>query len=378
MKIPLNMLKKIPLIKPIAVLLLLYLFLSAITLMSTAFGLLGKSATTAILDVTASPVTALFIGILVTALVQSSSVTTSMVVGFVSAGTLSIATAIPIIMGANIGTTVTNAIVSVGHIGNKYEYRRAFAGAIIHDFFNIIAVAVLFPLELATGILQKSAGFLSGIFYGSHTSVVYHSPIKKIAKIIPTYLKDLFINNWQVSTKIAGIICLILSFALIFLTLAGLVKIMRSVMLDKIERILNDFLGKSALIAITVGAIITMTVQSSSITTSLLVPMLGTGIITLETAFPITLGANVGTTITAILAALAGNAAGLTVAFVHLLFNIFGILIVYPVKRIRRIPLLWATLLARYTQRNKKLLAILILGTFFAIPLLVIFLSKLF
>jgi sodium-dependent phosphate cotransporter len=301
-----------------------------------------------------------------------------MIVGFVSAGTLPIANAVPIIMGANIGTTITNTIVSIGHIGNKYEYRRAFAGATIHDFFNVLVVIILLPIEMATGFLQKSAGLLSGIFYGSHTSIVYHSPIKKAAKIIPSYIKELLVNNWQISGKIAGIICLLLSFALIFLTLVCLVKVMRSVMIDKIERILNDFLGKSAFIAIAIGAIITMMVQSSSITTSLLVPMLGTGIITLETAFPITLGANIGTTITAILAALAGNVAGLTIAFVHLLFNIIGILLIYPIKKIRRIPLLWAVLAAKYTQKNKKLLVGFVLGVFFVIPLLFIFLSKLF
>lgn len=95
---------------------LLYLFFISIGLIGDAFKLTGKGFAESLLQTTADPLVALFIGILATAVMQSSSTTTSIVVGMVGGGVLSVANAIPIIMGANIGTSVTNMLVSVGHI----------------------------------------------------------------------------------------------------------------------------------------------------------------------------------------------------------------------------------------------------------------------
>ena len=81
---------------------------------------------------------AAFTGAFVTAVIQSSSVTTVLVVGFVSAGLISLSQSIGIIMGANIGTSITNIIVSLGHIRNDVEFKRAFSASVVHDFFNII------------------------------------------------------------------------------------------------------------------------------------------------------------------------------------------------------------------------------------------------
>jgi solute carrier family 34 (sodium-dependent phosphate cotransporter) len=375
-----NLIRKIAqntLVKVILIIAFLYLFLSAITMMSAAFKLMGHAVSTGLMDVTASPVVALFMGLLMTAIIQSSSVTTSLVVGLVSAGTISVANAVPIVMGANIGTTITNILVSIGHIGNKREFRRAFAGATMHDFFNLIAVAVFFPLELATGFLSKSAEKVAALFYGTQTSLTYHSPIKSAAKFLTKLTENILLKSLHLHEKVTGIILLVLAFVLIFVSLYFIVKIMRSIMIKKIERMLNRFLNKSAFIGISIGIVITVLVQSSSITTSLLVPLMGTGLLTMEAAFPITLGANVGTTVTAILASLAGNMAGLTIAFVHLLFNISGIVMVYPIRRIRRIPLYWSAILAKKATENKKVIIYFVLGIFFALPLIVIFIEKL-
>ena len=124
-----------------------------------------------------NPVVGLMAGILVTVLVQSSSTSTSIVVAMVGADSkcstnfllcraemirnasflstvLTVAQAIPIIMGANIGTSVTNTIVSFTQIANENEFRRAFAGATVHDMFNWLAVLVLFPVEIITSIYE--------------------------------------------------------------------------------------------------------------------------------------------------------------------------------------------------------------------------------
>ena len=95
-------------------------------------------------------------------------------------------------------------------------------------------------------------------------------------------------------------------------------------------------------------------VQSSSITTSVMVPLVGAGVVTLEQLFPFTIGANLGTTVTALLAALAtGNPAAVSVALSHLLFNVFGALIIYPFPPIRAIPLALARGMGNLGSRNR-------------------------
>ena len=115
---------------------------------------------------------------LATTLVQSSSVTTAMVVGLVAApeNPLPLGNAIPMVMGANIGTTVTATLVSLAHIGRKDEFERAFPVAICHDIFNILTVIILLPLELATGYLRTTATTLAGLLGNWVAGVEYESP----------------------------------------------------------------------------------------------------------------------------------------------------------------------------------------------------------
>jgi sodium-dependent phosphate cotransporter len=153
-------------------------------------------------------------------------------------------------------------------------------------------------------------------------------------------------------------------------------------MRTRLERFLTNVLGSSALLSLAVGAIVTMMVQSSSITTSLLVPLAGAGLITLEQAFPITLGANIGTTITALLASLAvsgPNATlGVEIALVHTLFNISGTLIIYPIERIRNLPLRAARWLTGVAVKSKKVAIIYVIALFYILPTALIVLDKLF
>lgn len=356
--------------------LFLYLFLVAISLMGDSFKLLGKGFAEDLIKTTSNPFTGLMIGLLATSIIQSSSATTAMVVAMVSGGALSITNAVPIIMGANIGTTITNIIVSLGHISRNDEFERAFAGATVHDFFNILAVALLLPLELATGWLAKSAAFLAGFFYGSQTGT-FNSPVKIIIKPFVKYIQNGLLDSAHFPETTTGIICIIIAFILIFAALTYMVKIMRGLVASRLETVLHKVFSANAVITILIGMIITSIIQSSSITTSLLVPLLGAGIITLEHAFPITIGANIGTTITAILAALAGNKAGLTIAFVHMLFNVTGAVVFYPIPAIRKIPIFLAKWLAATSIKNKKVVFLFIGSVFFGIPLLLIFITNL-
>jgi sodium-dependent phosphate cotransporter len=109
-----------------------------------------------------------------------------------------------------------------------------------------------------------------------------------------------------------------------------------------------------------------------------MVPLVAAGILTVETIFPITLGANLGTTTTTILASFAtGNPAAITIAFVHFLFNLIGILIVYPFKALRNIPIFLAYRLGNLAYKKRRYAIFFVLILFFIIPGILIFLSKL-
>lgn len=145
--------------------------------------------------------------------------------------------------------------------------------------------------------------------------------------------------------------------------------------------VINSVLGSSALVAILIGVVVTVMVQSSSITTSLLVPLGGAGLLRLEQAFPVTIGANIGTTVTALLAALAVSGpnagAGLEIALVHLFFNLSGLVLIYPVQMIRRVPLRLARRLTQLALRSRRWTVVWIALLFYGLPALCIAISRL-
>ncbi|MHC4248185.1 MAG: Na/Pi symporter [Planctomycetota bacterium] len=363
----------------------LFLFLVSLQMMGAAFKLFGSDFSKWLLTTTSNPFVGLFVGILSTSIVQSSSATTSMVVMMVGGGTLSVANAVPIIMGANIGTTVTCALVSLGHMTRREEFRRAMSGALVHDFFNLLAVALLLPVELVTariwgkGVLERLATGLTGFLSGAE-GVEYKSPLKSLLKWVAKLVVGP-IKGWCGDTPggkvAAGVIVLVIALALLFTMLYLMTRIMRRVLRGRAEKILDQTIGRSAILGMVVGMLITAIVQSSSATTSLLVPLAGAGILTVEQIFPITLGANVGTTVTALLASLAAGPAGLTIALVHLLFNASGILMIYPVPQVRRLPIRAAKWMAGLAAESKRYAFGFILGLFFVVPGLLILVSKL-
>ena len=371
-----------PLSRAAQVLLLLYVFLVGVNGLGKGFQALSGGLVDAFFAATENPFISLMVGVLATTLVQSSSVTTATIVGLVAApdNPLPLGNAVPMIMGANIGTTVTNTIASLAHMGRKEEFRRAFSVATCHDFFNFIAVAVLLPLELFTGFLEKTASQLTSMV-GGLGGAEYDSPIKGAINAGSAPIQGA-IEAVAGATQLGATIYILVSGVLIFTALLLIIKVMRSAMLTRVESIVSRTLGQSAILAMIVGVIVTVMVQSSSITTSLLVPLAGAGILSLTQAFPITLGANIGTTVTALLAALAATgenaAAGLTIALVHLLFNLTGTILVYPVERIRNLPLMAARKLADVAVESRKWALLYVVVLFYGLPATFAVLNKIF
>ena len=359
----------------LAVFAVLYLFLVSIGMIGSAFKGLGSGFAESLFQSQASPFIGLFIGILATGLIQSSSTTTSLVVGMVAAGTfgsdpkLAVAAAVPYIMGANIGTSITNTIVSLGHIVNKEEFKRAFSASVVHDFFNIFAVIVIFPLELVFGVISKFAMILSTILLGSGGGT-FTSPIKLITKPTVKWIEHLF---QQQSIIEPSVLLLVVALGFLFFSLRNLTKLIKSLVMFRLQAFFDTHIFKTTLRAVFFGILITILVQSSSITTSLVIPLAGAGILNLRQIFPYTLGANIGTTVTSLLASMvSGTIAPLAVALSHLTFNLLGIGLLYPIKSVREIPIRLAEKFSDLATKNKIYPLLYILIVFFLIPLALI------
>lgn len=357
-------------------LLFLYAFLVGVKSLEAGISAFGEDFVDQVFASVANPIAGLAAGILATVLVQSSSVTTATIVGLVGAGALPVEVAVPMVMGANIGTTVTNTLASLGHLRQSAYFERALAAATMHDYFNILAVAILLPLEIVFGLIstisQGAADLVGGLLPEVDTG---GSPIKSAIKAPVTWFEETIESlGWA---DFAGIVLLLVGIALIFLALWMITRQMKAVMSGRIENAINGILAKGAgASAMVVGLVITIAVQSSSITTSILVPLVAAGVLTLRNAFPVTLGANIGTTVTALLASIAADSPdALVIALAHVTFNVLGILIIYTFPTFRRVPLRMAARTAQAAVKRKSLVAGYVIGLFVVVPLAILFVA---
>jgi sodium-dependent phosphate cotransporter len=365
-----------PGLRAVVVVTMLYGFLVGVSLLETGIAGLGAGFQDGLLREIANPISGLFAGIILTVLVQSSSVSTATIVGLVGSGTLDVSLAVPMIMGANIGTTVTNTLASLGSARRRDEFRRALTAATMHDFFNLLAVAVLLPVELLTGAFTRAAVALTRVLRGTDVEIsTGTSPIRTAVKAPVTLLKDA-LSSFGVAPRAMALIALTLGLALIFLALVLITRNMRLLVRGTLERAMNHVVGRGGgTVGIIIGLLITVAVQSSTITTSILVPLVAAGLLTARSAYPITLGANVGTTVTALIASLAvTQPAGLTIALVHTLFNVTALVLVFPVRVVREIPVRMAERFAAVAADHPSLVGGYLLGLFVVIPLIGIFL----
>ena len=346
--------------------LILFVFLVSLNLMSGGFKLLGKDIAEQIITITSNPFVGLFVGLLATAIVQSSSTTTSMIVAIVASGALTLQNAIPMIMGANIGTSVTSTIVALGHIPKKTEFQKAISSATVHDFFNLIVVTVLFPIEYFTGALSSMGAWIAHIFYfeSVNSTKVFNLlgvTVKPVAKEIISFL----------GTNAAVVIPF--SIGALFISLKAFSVSLRKILIGKSQENFEKYVFGNPIKSLFWGAGITASVQSSSVTTSLIVPLVATDKVSLRKAFPFLMGANIGTTVTALIAAISQTEAALAVAICHLLFNLFGVLILFPIQSIRNIPIWMSETLGLYAGKRRLIGVAYIIITFFLIPFALIY-----
>lgn len=351
----------------IGIIALVYLLIAAVGMISLGFKMATGDRAQELFQFATNPLAGLIVGLLTTALIQSSSTVTSIIVGLVAGG-LPVTVAVPMVMGSNIGTTITNMLVSLGHIGKKEEFRNAFAAATIHDFFNLICVLIFLPLEITTHFLEKFATFLAQLFVGNSANP-FNVDFLQIATAP-------LINLIQSATTVFsppfdGLALIAIALGLIFVSILYMGKLLKLAIVGQAKTLLRSAIGRGSLVGILSGMLVTMLVQSSSTTTSLIVPLAGTGLLSLEEVYPFTLGANIGTCVTALIAATAvldNHLPALEIAMVHLLFNITGVTLIYGVPFLRSLPILAAQTLAKIATQHKYIAFAYIFSVFFLIP----------
>lgn len=345
----------------------LLLFIFAIDLLTVAVGNVNNGVALEFLQATKNPFISLFIGLLVTALIQSSSTVTASVVAIVASGNLNLQQAVPIVLGANIGTTLTSTLVSLSYLMNKKEFRRALSAGISHDLFNILAVIFLFPLEIYFGFLSKTASHIADWFASDNS---FEGPI---------VYNRMFTRSWTewVVTQIGQpVVSMILSIILVFLAIKVLSTAMYKSFVKNTFQDINKVIFQKTGLAFFYGLSFTAAVQSSTVTTSLLVPLVASKKVTLSKAFPFIIGANIGTTITAVIASIYKPEAAIALALVHVLFNSFGALIFLPFPSIRKVPVSISNYMGRISLKYRIVGFAYILLTFFIIPFLLIYFTK--
>lgn len=351
----------------VAVASLIYLLICAVSLIGSGFKSAMGGQAEELFKFATNPFAGLVVGTVATALIQSSSTVTSIIVGLVAGG-LPVGVAVPMVMGANIGTSITNTIVSLGHVRDKKEFARAFSAATVHDFFNLFSVVIFLPLEIMFGLLEKMGKAMADVFVVENASMGGVNFVKAAAKPVVSTFKDLahvLGDTW------GGILLIVLGVAMIFLSIHFVGKLLRKLMVGKARNIMHRAIGKGPVSGIFSGTLVTVLVQSSSTTTSLMVPLAGSGSFGLKQIYPFTLGANIGTCITALLAATAvdGNsAAALQIAFIHLAYNVLGVVVIFGLAFLRYLPVRAAEWLGRTAAENKIYALLYILGVFFVVP----------
>lgn len=246
-------------------------FLIACTMMSSNLESLGSRKLKSLFaKASKSKLVGVGVGTATTAVIQSSSATTVMVIGFVNAGVMSLAQAATVIFGANIGTTITGQIVALGMFGS-----------------NIISTSVIFAAFAGIG-----------------------------AFILAFAKKD----NLR---KIGGIMA---GFGMIFV---GLTLMSGSMETFAKSDELKNFLAviSNPILLVLIGAILTAVIQSSSVMTSIAITMVVTGLISLNQGIYITMGSNIGTCVTALIAGITSSRNAKRTALIHVIFNVSGVIV---------------------------------------------------
>ncbi len=329
----------------------------------------GADGAQAIFEFAGNPIAGVILGTLATALVQSSSTVTSVIVGLVAGG-VPVSLAVPMIMGANMGTTITNTIVSLGNLRESGAFNKSFQAATVHDFFNLYSILIFLPIEIMFQPLEKMGGVAAGWLVGGEgASMKSANFVGAATKPVSAAIVDAF---RALPDSVGATLAIVAGISLIMFSVIYLGRILRGALTGRARELLERAVGRRAETGVLSGTVVTVLVQSSSTTTSLIVPLAGAGVLTTRQVFPFTMGANIGTCITALLAATSISGANevfaLQIALVHLIYNVIGVFVFLYIPWIRDLPIRSAVWLANRAGQNRGWAFGYIFSVFFMLP----------
>ncbi len=255
----------------------------------------------------------------------------------------------------------------MSYITKANEFKRALSAGVSHDIFNILVVVLLFPLEYTYGALTWLSQELTTLFtFGDWDASKNLNPFDlSLLSGGLTWFVDFF----------GPFISIFVAIALLF----GSVKLMSSFlykrMIGETQERFKTIIFDNKRRSFGWGMLLTSIIQSSSLTTSLMVPLVATGKVALKRAFPFILGANLGTTITALLAALFRSEAAISLALAHFLFNAIGVVLFLFVPYLSDLPTFLAKKLGSFTFKYRVAGIAYVLIIFFLLPFTLIYFS---
>lgn len=319
----------------------------------------------------ASPVVATAIGILSASIAQSSSLTTSIVAGAFASGTVDLSWGIHAVIGANIGTTLTAAVVTLRYARRTSEFERALRGALMHIAFNVVTAIPLVFLE------SRGRGLSSLIlsWIQKHPSGAVHHPSHDATGFLGRpigALADYLTDDLGYGAREAGVCLFLCGLVAMIVGLFGLVRMMRRYATETIERAMSSALMRGRTASFLAGIVVTVVMQSSTLSTSLMIPLFASGVLDQRRGFAMIAGANLGTTLKLVAAAYAGSQGSIEIAIAHLLFNALGASVLFALPYARRLVPGLASFGASFFRGRPFVFAALLVAIWLAGPLVVI------
>ncbi|WKY16790.1 hypothetical protein Q1695_001421 [Nippostrongylus brasiliensis] len=389
------------------ILVILFLYICSLSNLSNAFSLLGSRGLGKAIKASPlinDPVSAVVVGMLATVVLQSATTTTNVLVSMIAADMLTVHDAIPVMIGSELGS------------------------ATLGDVFNVCCIFVILPLELATGFIEKLSWLIvdpliaeQGIslktldlltdpvnrmilevnepelrnatidddFFPPDHSFVYRCVFRNGSRIYNCPYTHIFAYS-SLSDTVIGWIVLLGSIVVLIFCLIGIVYLIQALLQGPSAKYVRGLLSRecpgrwkfcTGYTVMLVGLIITLAIQSNNIFSSSLTPLVGSGVITLDQMYPLLLGANIGGSFSAVLAALTADGSRfektLQMAVCQVLYNIIGTFMFYLIPWTRVLPIYLARRLGEVTDQYRWFIVVFILVFFVLIPAVVIFLTLL-
>ncbi|CAB3400184.1 unnamed protein product [Caenorhabditis bovis] len=407
--------------------LVLFVYVCCLANMSTAFGLLASRGLGKAIQQSPlinDPISAVVVGMLATVILQSATTTTNILVTMVAANMITVHDAIPVMIGSELGSSLVNAMVSLAYSGKPEQFRRAFSAAILGDVFNICGLFVIFPMEMITGLIEKVSWWIVDPMISEQglsfkTLELLTDPINQFilqvnepellnATIRPEMFEanHSFVQRCQFANgsriyncpydhlfaysmlgdRAIGWIVLIVSIVSLIFCLVAIVYLIQKLLEGHAAIYIRRLLSKqcpgvlkpcTGYVVMLVGLII----QSNSIFSSSLTPLVGSGVVTLEQMYPLVLGSNIGTTFSGVLAAFSTDPSrfekALHMAMCQVNYNIIGTCLFYIIPCTRKFPVYLAVKLGNLTDRYRWFIVVFILAFFVVIPFTIIGLTLL-